>query len=186
MLPPPPPAAPGAAPPPNAGPVPPEPPPAPPKAPDGFAPPVRMRPPPAPRPPPPPWLSPPLPPWARPLISARLLSVTAAAAGASTKRTRNWLLPLTRRLLPLSVIGVARIGSGLARESRPPGLVTLMVPPAAALASRMAWRSEPGPASAVVVTAKVPAARVATGARARRDVAAQRARSAGGRRRGGA
>src|SRR4051812_26747868 len=90
-------------------------------------PPPINRPPPAPRPPPPPWLLPPSPPLARPLISARLLSVTAAAAGASTKRTRNWLFPLTRRLLPLSVIGAERTGSGLASVRRPPGLLTLMV-----------------------------------------------------------
>ena len=41
---------------------------------------------------------------------------------------------------------------------RSPGMAKSMVfvPPVAALESRMAWRSEPGPLSAVVVTRKTP------------------------------
>src|SRR5438552_5615076 len=62
-----------------------------------------------------------------------------------------------RRLLPLRIKGAVTIGRGLASETWPP-VLTLMVPPPAALASSIAWRREPRPVSLALLTVKAPAA----------------------------
>jgi hypothetical protein len=115
-----------------------------------------------------------LPPWARPLVTEKLLNVTAPPPVVSTKKMRYWLLPLMIEVLPLIVSGTLMIGRGLKRVTRLPE-AKLIVPPPAVLASVMAWRRELGPESAGVVTVKVAWAPAVRGTAAIRRIVARAA-----------
>ena len=93
-------------------------------------------------------------------VSPKMVFVTPAL----NENTCTELLPLTvRRFVPgpamitLEVIG----GSGEASAIVPLVLNTMVLPPGVALASRIAWRSDPGPELSVVETVRVVASVVA-------------------------
>jgi len=128
---------------------------------------------------PPLLMPPPLPPPAAPRVSVIPRMVTFAPV--ATLKMRTVLLPLTVVLaapLPLivSAPAFARSGSALASTIVPPLVDAAKVIVSAAglaLASRIAWRSEPAPASLRVVTLNVAASagRASQGNRPRASIA---------------